>query len=88
MKTQKLIFIFFLSFLTFQGMAQANGNLTKKEYQLSGFRGIEAGGAIRISFTQAEQYAVFFETDENILNQIGKKKPYGIILNVWIRPRC
>lgn len=70
MKTQKLIFIFFLSFLTFQGMAQANGNLTKKEYQLSGFRGIEAGGAIRISFTQAEQYAVFFETDENILNQI------------------
>ncbi|GEM_PF-63514 len=79
MNTRKMIFFILFSLLTIQSIAQTNGQLTRKEFPLSGFTGIEAGGAIRISFTQAEQYAVFFETDENLINKIEMKVTDGVL---------
>ncbi len=56
-----------------------NGNLSTRTFELSQFSGIEAGGAIKVIYNQAPEYNVYFETDENLLDQVKMEVEDGVL---------
>ncbi len=81
MKTQKNLILTLVAFLALQTLTMANGRIhfVKKDFDLSGFTGIEAGGTVRVLFTQAEQYSVSFEADEKLLDLVKMSVSDGVL---------
>ncbi len=56
-----------LSVLNLQAQIEkGNKNILKKQYNYAGFDKIDVGGAFEVSISQADNFSVFIETDENL----------------------
>lgn len=80
-KSQFLVLILGLLFSAFSAQAQrsGNGNVTGKTFDTGEFTGIEVGGALKVSYAQADQYSVYFETDENLMDQVKVDVKNGVL---------
>lgn len=72
-RTKHYLFLFvLLTFFGFTSLAQnaGSGKMTGKTFEVPAFTGIEVGGATKVQYTQADEYKVYVETDENLLDQV------------------
>jgi hypothetical protein len=71
---------------------KGSGNLKSEKRDVSGFRGIRAGGAMQIEIVAGKEFSVEIETDDNILPLIKTEVRGGVLHieregNVWTRSR-
>ena len=62
--------VFFLNSTIACNVVHGSGKLISEKRDLSGFTGIEAGGAIDIEVTQADSYSVEIEADKNLMPHV------------------
>jgi hypothetical protein len=73
--------VFFSSCNMFGEQIEGNGNIKTETRSASGFTGVEAGGSINLYLTQAAEYTVRIEADENLMEFI-EVRTYGDLLRI------
>jgi len=63
----------------FKGI-KGNGNVVKQERKVTGFSGLEVGGAFRVFLTQGDEEKLIIEADENLLPVIETKVKGGTLI--------
>ncbi len=74
-----LIAVVFAAGTSLMAQKSGNGNITGKTFEVASFTGIDIGGAIKVQFTQADESRVYFETDENLMDQVKIEVKDGIL---------
>ncbi|MFI5263202.1 MAG: head GIN domain-containing protein [Candidatus Kapaibacterium sp.] len=85
MKRLLLLSFFAISFIAFVGFNAAcnivhgSGKMASEKRPLTGFTGIEAGGAVDLEVSQSDSYSVEVTADDNILHKITTRVENGTL---------
>jgi hypothetical protein len=61
------------------GTTVGSGHPETRQYDLSGFTGVDAASAFRVTITQSSNYAVAVTADDNILDHVQVTKSGGLL---------